>query len=85
MANDMQAKQNEGMVSTQVMIRLAEILNGRGSISDVEPALQAAVAKELDFYLNQRRNTVTTETVGTADKGAAAVEEGGEVNESAAV
>ncbi|WP_054777816.1 hypothetical protein [Lacticaseibacillus saniviri] len=51
----MQAKQNEGMASTQVMLRVADILNERGTIDDVEPALRGAVAQELGFYLNPRK------------------------------
>lgn len=68
MANEnMKAKGNEGMASTQVMLRVADILNGRGSINDVEPYLQDQVAHELDMYTNQRKNTVAIVTKGAAD------------------
>lgn len=73
--DEMKAKGNDGMASTQVMLRVADILNQRGSIEDVEPALRASVAHELDMYMNPRKNTVqivsggadsqTTKDVGT--------------------
>ncbi|WP_155828691.1 hypothetical protein [Schleiferilactobacillus shenzhenensis] len=73
--DEMKAKGNDGMASTQVMLRVADMLNLRGSIEDVEPALRAAVAHELDMYMNPRKNTVqivsggadsqTTKDVGT--------------------
>ncbi|WP_054776933.1 hypothetical protein [Lacticaseibacillus saniviri] len=63
----MTAKQNEGMPSTQVMLRVADILNERGTIDDVEPALRGAVAQELGFYLNQRKNSLEVVSEGTAD------------------
>lgn len=76
--DEMKAKGNDGMASTQVMLRVADILNQRGSIEDVEPALRAAVAHELDMYMNPRKNTVrivtgdadsqTTKDVGTVPK-----------------
>lgn len=76
--DEMKAKGNDGMASTQVMLRVADMLNQRGSIEDVEPALRAAVAHELDMYMNPRKNTVqivsggadsqTTKDVGTVPK-----------------
>jgi fibrillarin-like rRNA methylase len=64
MMNELTAKKNEGMASTQVMLRVADILNGRGSIDDVEPFLRDQVAHELDMYSNQRKNTVQIVTDG---------------------
>lgn len=64
--NELTAKKNEGMASTQVMLRVADILNGRGAIEDVEPFLRDQVAHELDMYTNQRKNTVQIVTTGTA-------------------
>lgn len=76
--DEMKAKGNDGMASTQVMLRVADMLNQRGSIEDVEPALRAAVAHELDMYMNPRKNTVqivsggadsqTTKDVGTVSE-----------------
>lgn len=64
--NELTAKKNEGMASTQVMLRVADMLNLRGSIEDVEPFLRDQVAHELDMYTNQRKNTVQIVTTGTA-------------------
>ncbi|WP_056993211.1 hypothetical protein [Lacticaseibacillus saniviri] len=82
----MQAKQNEGMASTQVMLRVADILNERGTIDDVEPALRGAVAQELGFYLNPRKNSTELITAGTAESNETDQPvDGGEMNESANV
>ncbi|MHA3065667.1 hypothetical protein [Lacticaseibacillus saniviri] len=83
---DMKAKQSEGMASTQVMLRVADILNERGTLADVEPALRGAVAQELGFYLNPRKNSTELITVGTAESAETAQPvEGGALNESANV
>lgn len=62
--SEMTAKSNEGMASTQVMLRVADILNGRGAIDDVEPHLRDQVAHELDMSSNQRKNTIQIVTDG---------------------